>query len=71
MCNLTTPLKMAEIPVYAVSTWLVRLGKLYLIADAWSHRNTDYVLVPKAEAERAVEILTADGWYFNHTATRC
>ena len=26
MCNFTTPLNAAEIPVYAVSTWLVLLG---------------------------------------------
>ena len=26
ICNFTTPLKAAEIPVYAVSTWLVPLG---------------------------------------------
>jgi len=47
MCNFTTPLKAAGIPVYAVSTW-----------------NTDYVLVPKAKAEQAVEVLRTDGWHF-------
>jgi len=47
MCNLTTPLKAAGIPVYAISTW-----------------NTDYVLIPKAKAEQAVETLKADGWHF-------
>jgi len=47
MCNFTTPLKAAGIPVYAVSTW-----------------NTDYVLVPKAKAEQAVEVLKSDGWHF-------
>jgi len=47
MCNFTTPLKVAGIPVYAVSTW-----------------NTDYVLIPKAKAEQAVQVLRTDGWHF-------
>jgi len=47
VCNFTTPLKTAGIPVYVVSTW-----------------NTDYVLVPKAKAEQAVEVLETDGWRF-------
>jgi hypothetical protein len=34
------------------------------VADKRSRRNTDYVLVPKAKAEQAVEILRIDGWYF-------
>jgi len=51
ICNFTTPLKAAGIPVYVVSTW-----------------NTDYVLVPQAKAEQAVEVLRVDGWHFTLTA---
>lgn len=33
MCNLTTPLKAAGIPVYAVSTWLVISGEAVSVAN--------------------------------------
>ncbi|KAH9846978.1 hypothetical protein C2E23DRAFT_742881 [Lenzites betulinus] len=46
-CNFATPLKAADIPIFAASTW-----------------NTDYILVPKDSAARAVEVLTQDGWQF-------
>ncbi|KAI0352895.1 hypothetical protein OH77DRAFT_744013 [Trametes cingulata] len=48
MAKFTAPLKAAQIPVFAVSTW-----------------NTDYVLVPRDTATRAVEVLTQDGWQFD------
>ena len=64
MCNFTTPLKVAGIPVYAVSTWFVVLGKMVWSLTTDPHRNTDYVLVPKAKAEQAVEVLKTDGWHF-------
>ncbi|EIM92894.1 uncharacterized protein STEHIDRAFT_72016 [Stereum hirsutum FP-91666 SS1] len=47
MCDFTTPLKKAEIPIFAMSTW-----------------NTDYVLIPKAKADSAVQVLQEDGWKF-------
>ncbi|KAI0832482.1 ACT domain-containing protein [Trametes gibbosa] len=50
-CNIATPLKAADIPIFAVSTW-----------------NTDYILVPKDSAARAVETLTQDGWRFVETS---
>ncbi|KAI0375699.1 hypothetical protein BV20DRAFT_984630 [Pilatotrama ljubarskyi] len=48
MADFTAPLKAAEIPVFAVSTW-----------------NTDYILVPKESATRAVDVLSQDGWIFD------
>ena len=65
MCNLTAPLKAAGIPIYAISTWSVPSRKRWLIVvDDELHRNTDYILIQKANVERAVKILTTDGWHF-------
>lgn len=47
MCNFTTPLKEATIPVFAISTW-----------------NTDYVLIPVVDVDKAVAVLSHDGWQF-------
>ncbi|EJD03807.1 uncharacterized protein FOMMEDRAFT_61694, partial [Fomitiporia mediterranea MF3/22] len=51
MCDFTTPLKRAEISIFALSTWQV-------------HKNTDYILVPEAKLDDAVKVLKEDGWKF-------
>lgn len=65
MCNFTTPLKEANISIYALSTWLADITQECSLRRAdESRRNTDYVLIPKDKIDEAVSVLQNDGWIF-------
>ncbi|KZV70977.1 hypothetical protein PENSPDRAFT_578598 [Peniophora sp. CONT] len=61
--DLSTPLKAAEISIFALSTWyvVVQDQRGLLLRPI---RNTDYVLVKKDKTEDAVRVLSKDGWHF-------
>lgn len=62
--NLSTPLKEAEVPIFAVSTWCVVCVFGGISIDSTLCRDTDYVLVPKNKVEEAVNALLSSGWKF-------
>ena len=59
LATLTAPLKDAEVPIFALSTWSAQFSVTRLTADA---RNTDYVLIPWEKTDIALAALEQQGW---------
>lgn len=64
--SVTTPLKEAKIPIFAVSTWLANcvLDESCMAVEVILFRNTDYILLPVDKIGDAVSVLKSDGWIF-------